>query len=121
MNDTDDDLFAACHQGTLPLGELVQPAGGGTVQERFEEFHAANPHVAQCLATLARRMIAKGRDRIGMKMLFEVLRWEYYLHTDDPNSDYKLNNTMTSRYARLLEETHADLRGVFETRQLRAS
>ena len=81
----------------------------------FSDYHTANPHVADMLARLARQARARGRTRIGMKMLFEVVRWEHTLTT---TGEFKLNNNLTSRYARLLMNEHPDLAGMFETREL---
>lgn len=92
-----------------------------SIGERFEAFHVANPWVYDALVTLAREMVARGRNRVGVKMLFEVLRWEWYRATADPSSEFKLNNNYTSRYARLIAECEPDLVGVFETRELKAA
>jgi hypothetical protein len=56
--------------------------------------------------------------RYGIKALFEVLRYEYSVQTQ--GDEFKLNNSYTSRYARMLMRQHADLDGFFETRELRA-
>lgn len=84
---------------------------------KFEKFHASNPHVYAELVRLARQAVAKGRTRFGMKALWEVMRWHFWLNTTD--TDFRLNNNYSSRYARLIMQQEADLRGVFETRELR--
>lgn len=86
--------------------------------QRFENFHAANPHVYTALVALARRLKNRGHQRIGMGMLFEVLRWQWMMGTDDPHSEYRLNNNYRSRYARLIMQQEPDLADVFETRRL---
>ena len=89
-------------------------AHGMTLEQRFNAFHQANPHVyanLRCLALDAKR---KGRQ-VGIKMLYEVLRWQYAMQTTD-DSDFKLNNSYTSFYARLLMEREPELQGYFETR-----
>ena len=97
---------------------FVQPAPQSTIDAAFEAFHDANPWVYRELCALARDLVARGHHRVGMKMLFEVLRWSYAMSTDDPSSDFKLNNNYTSRYARLIMDLEVDLDGVFETRRL---
>ena len=92
-----------------------------TRAEKFEEFHAKNPQVFQELEKLAEVMIRKGRKKIGIGLLFEVLRWEFYMNTDDPNSEFKLNNNYRSHYARLLVERHPELDGALELRHLRSA
>jgi hypothetical protein len=87
-----------------------------TLDDRFHAFHAENPHVYAALREKALELVAAGRKRLSIKMLFEVLRWEHLLTTTDP--DFKLNNNYHSRYARLLMDRNPTLRGVFETREL---
>jgi len=91
----------------------------GPADRAFQAFHEANPAVYAALVRLARQANQQGRERGGMKMLWEVMRWERYLVTDDPTG-FKLNNNYTSRYARLIMESEEDLAGFFETRELHA-
>lgn len=91
-----------------------------SIQERFEEFHAANPGVYYDLVRMARQARASGASRIGMGQLFEVLRWQTALTTKSWDT-FKLNNSFRSRYVRLIESREPDLAGLFETRELRAS
>ena len=91
-----------------------------TIEEAFETFHALNPWVYEHLATYARELKARGREHVGIKMLFEVLRWSFFMSTDDPNSTFKLNNNYSSRYARLIMSQEKDLDGIFRARELKA-
>ena len=92
---------------------------GETIQQAFDAFHKANPHVYRLLVRLARQSVNNGRRRISIKRLFEVLRENYSVHTT--GEDFKLNNNFHSRYARLISENEPDLAGVFETRELKAA
>ena len=106
----------------LELLPVVKPerVEGESIQERFERFHAANPAVYRNLRRLAFAAKGRGFRRIGIEMLYAVLRWEYAgLRTTDATSEFKLNDHYTSRYARLLMEREAELEGLFETRRLR--
>lgn len=85
------------------------------ITARFWRFHEENPHVYAHLVRLARRAHRRGAHRIGMKQLFEVLRWQTMLSTTDP--DFKLNNDYTAPYARLIMHRESDLAGMFETRK----
>lgn len=59
---------------------------------------------------------AAGRTRIGVGMLFEVLRWHSQrATTGDP---FRLNNSYRSRYARLLIERRPEWAHLFELRRL---
>lgn len=89
-----------------------------SIDEAFAAFHAENPHVYAELKMLAMRARRRGASRIGIGMLFEVLRWRRTLRTD--GEDFKLNNNYRSRYARMLN-AEPELAGCFETRELRAA
>ena len=101
--------------------ELRQPDGKKftTIQEQFEEFHRLNPGVYRRLAAMARQLLARGRKKIGIAMLFEVLRWNYYVNTNDPSSEWKLNNNYKSRYAHMMN-AESEFKGVFELRELKS-
>lgn len=98
-----------------PVGHVGPPAGQ-TIEEAFLAFHAANPHVYAELVLLARRARRRGVERIGIGMLFEVLRWRVALRTG--GDEFKLNNNYRSYYARLIMLQEPDLVGAFETRRL---
>lgn len=87
-----------------------------TIAERAASFHHQNPWVYQELVTLARQGVAAGHTRLGMKQLFEVLRWNHSLETI--GEPWKLNNNYTAWYSRLIMQRESDLAGVFETRRL---
>ncbi len=63
----------------------------------------------------------RGHRKFGVKLLFERLRFEYLLTTDDSHSPFRLNNSLTSRYARLLLANEPFLADCIETRELRAA
>jgi hypothetical protein len=84
-------------------------------------FHVKHPEVYERLVALCRHARSRGRRRIGIGMLWEVLRWERILDgLPDPGEDRKLNDHYRSRYARLIMEREPDLKGIFETRALRS-
>jgi hypothetical protein len=87
-----------------------------TIEQRYAEFNARNPHVFTQLETLARAAFNIGRRRIGIKHLFEVLRWNHYFNTR--GEKWKLNNNYTSLYARDLLAKHPEWKGLFQTRKL---
>jgi hypothetical protein len=70
---------------------------------------------------MTRELVNRGRGKIGIKMLFEVLRWNYYMTTSDPNSDFKINNNYAPYYARLILERHPEWDGIFELRSIRSN
>jgi len=84
----------------------------------FRRFHAENPHVYTALERLAFRLRNRGVQRWGVKALWEVLRYELALNTNEPVGTFRLNNNFTAYYARLLMERNPeDLGGFFETRE----
>jgi hypothetical protein len=85
-----------------------------SLQERFETFHAANPHVLENMRALAIGKLRAGVTRIGAKALWEQLR-EYLRINKFGN--YKLDNSLTALYARKLVEIEPVLAPVIELRR----
>jgi hypothetical protein len=85
----------------------------------FETFNEQNPHVLDRLIGLARKQQAAGQTRLGMKMLFEVLRYEESLYTI--GNAFKMNNSFAPYYARLVQSVDPALGGLFETRKMRTA
>lgn len=89
-----------------------------THEETFRAFHEQNPHVYAQLVAMCRQARAAGHQKVGIGMLWEVLRWQRMFQTNHSVEDYKLNNNHRSHYARLILEREPDLEGIFEIRQL---
>lgn len=108
-------------QLALPIADLVHadPDPTLTIADRFETFHADNPWVFQALEALTQGWLAKGHRRVGVKQMFEVIRWQYGMTTGDQG--FRCNNDFTSRYARLLIDRHPEWADAIETRRLRAA
>lgn len=92
-----------------------------TLKDKFEAFHDRNPKVYEALEGMAALMVMRGRKRISIKMCVEVLRWNYYLQTVDAESEYRLNNSYSAYYARLLLKRHPDWDGLFQLREVHES
>jgi len=90
-----------------------------TINEKFRKFHKENPHVYKNLLHLAIQMQLAGRKKIGMKFLYERLRWEYLLNSKYEHTDFELNNNFTSRYARMVTNNVPYLKELFITKSLR--
>lgn len=99
----------------LPLFEHAtrrQPSA----QARWLAFHRANPRVYEVLRRLALQA-ARANRRVGMRCLWERLRWEVYVEAHDPHgSEFRLNDHYPPFYARLLMDREPELRGFFDTR-----
>lgn len=103
------------------LLDLIETNTLDSIQSRFEAFDAVNPWVYGRLVEMTYDLVRRGHHRVGIQMLFEVLRWETMMSTTDPSRPaFKLNNSYGSRYARKIMAEHPALAGVFETRELRA-
>lgn len=121
MSAVEHATFFESEQLVLDIQPLITPprVEGQTIQDRFESFHALNPWVYKALVQITEDWIARDHTRIGMKMLTEVLRWQYGRAT--VGDEFKLNNNFTSRYVRLLIAEHPEYADVFELRALRAA
>lgn len=87
----------------------------GSIDERFQVFHRENPHVYSGIVRLCRQMKRSGMSQWSTKAAFEVLRYQWQLHTRD-TSGFKLSNDYTAPYARLIMDQEPDLRGFFVTK-----
>jgi hypothetical protein len=113
-------VSAAPDQIELPgLSPLTEPdyAPNLSWAERFEIFHEANPHVAVALERLADQWLAHHR-KVSMKALVERLRWESGIYTQ--GNAYRINNSFTAFYARLLIDRRPEWAGAIETRKAMA-
>ena len=86
----------------------------GDICEGFEQFHSDNPQVFSALVSMTRTLLGRGHRRIGMGMLFEVLRWEHYMKTN--GEPFKLNNNYRAFYSRLIENHHPEWEGIYTKR-----
>ena len=110
-------------QMTLPILPPIVPIRRKprmTISEQFEAFHAANPHVMDILRAMALDLAHKGYKHFGLKMLWEVLRYQYAIGTVQGDDPYRFNNNLTSRYAHKLVELEPSLRELIELRELKA-
>ena len=68
---------------------------------------------------MAREFRRKGSNhnrKLGIGMLYEVLRWNYYLSTEG-EEEFKLSNDFRAVYARKIMENEPDLADAFNTKQ----
>lgn len=88
-----------------------------SIPARFARFHSGNPQVYDSLVTLARQFCLRRPDaKLGIAMLYEVLRWNYYMATQS-EEPYKLTNDFRACYARLIMTQEEDLAGIFQTKK----
>ena len=82
----------------------------------FEKFRAANPHVERRLIELLEEYERDGVTHVSIKHLWEVMRRAVWLQTK--GELWKLNNSYTARYARVIRERRPDLAHLFSMRRL---
>jgi hypothetical protein len=114
------------HRDAQPIGsglsaeqlDLIYAKRDLTIDQQFEAFHAANPHIYRKLVNLCREVKGAGHEHYGIKAIFERLRWFHHieLRSKEP---FILNNNFTARYARLIMRQECDLCDFFEVRKLR--
>ena len=83
-------------------------------EQRFRDFHAANPEVYSEIVNAARKLKASGRDVYGINSLIEVVRWHRNLTTR--GDEFKINNNFAPFYSRLIMARELDLENFFHTR-----
>lgn len=91
-----------------------------TIKERFKIFHKANPHVYKLFKKFARQAKEAGRDRWSARDIVHRIRWFVNIETNDPTSDFKINDHYSPYYARKLVKQDDSFDGFFEMRQLKA-
>jgi len=90
-----------------------------SIEDRFQQYRAAHPEVYPALVQYAREAKAAG-VKVGMKAIWERVRWEMRVHRRK-DEDYLMDNNFTAHYSREIMKHEADLAGFFETRKLRAA
>jgi hypothetical protein len=96
--------------------EFGEPTSSEEIRRRrFTEFHRLNPHVYAALRELALKASRAGK-RVGMRCLWERLRWQLEVETVREEGEPKLNDHLAPYYARLLMSRELELAGFFETR-----
>jgi hypothetical protein len=88
------------------------------LQAEFNKFHKENPHVYKKIVQMTRDLKAQGHKKIGMQMIFEVLRWRSMMRTT--GIDYKLSNSHVAYYSRLIMAQEPDLEDIYTTRESKA-
>lgn len=87
---------------------------------RFQEFHAANPHVYSTLVFQCKAYRNMHPDRqLGIATLWENLRWDYLMSVDH-GIDFKLNNNHKAHYSRMIMANEPSLADIFAVREMQS-
>jgi len=105
-----------CTQSELVFQDIKPEPPESRIFARFSKYHNDNPHVYDCLVQLAREFRLKSNNKkMGIGMLYEVLRWNYYMNVET-EEEYKLPNEYRAPYARLIMDQEPDLQDAFNLR-----
>jgi hypothetical protein len=99
-----------------------------TTQERFELFHAANPHVYEMFIYFFKELLKRGHTRVSPNFIVDRIRWEMMVPTVATRGagwhvaggkPFKINDHFASRYARLVIQHYPAAAKVIELRKIR--
>lgn len=93
---------------------------GRTIDQMFAEFDEANPALYARFRQIALSLIHKGKTRYSSKTIVCVMRYEHDLETAG-DAEFKINDVVTSRYARKFIAEFPEHGEFFELRELRAA
>jgi hypothetical protein len=82
--------------------------------ERFAVHHERRPEVYRRFKELALRLLESGRSHYGAKSIMETVRFHCAL--DSGEEEYKINNSFTALYVRMLIQEDRRFEGFFELR-----
>lgn len=103
-------------QAHLDLGN-EEHTSSESLDLRFAEFCRENPDAIDALVEICRELKTLGETRISMKFVVEIARYKFIIRRL-PGQRFAINNSFTSRFARIIETSHEDLAGMFELRVL---
>lgn len=124
---TDDavEMLGERFAGRRPASAHMVPkwvvGADDSLSNRWWSFHGRHPEVYVGLVHLARQARRRGMERLGISMIYEVLRWQTMMGAEVPHEEqFKLNNDYRAYYARFIMETCPDLDGIFMKRAVSA-
>lgn len=91
-----------------------------TVREQYEAFRAANPGIIDLVADRARLAKSRGYQRLGIRRVMEVIRWDREMVLGEDGSGLKVNNNCMALLSREVMAENEDLRDFFTCRELRS-
>jgi hypothetical protein len=92
---------------------------GASLDERFNAFHDANPWVMNHIVAMADDLVLNsGVNKFGVKLIVERMRWDWTVRTGSEGG-FRLNNSFTSRYARMLLLRRPQYESMINTRSLK--
>lgn len=89
-----------------------------TLDEKFRRHVREHPEFYAEFRQIALDLHRRGQKRAGAKFIAEIIRYQRIMRRAE--GDFKINNSLLSRYARLLMAREPALEGFFELRTLRS-
>ena len=96
-----------------------------TIEDRFREFDAANPHVYALFRRFAYELLSAGVTRISSKAIIERIRWESRIATTGAGwhvargKKFLIDNRFTAHYARKFATEFPRLANRLEMRKMK--
>lgn len=88
------------------------------IQEAFEKYHKANPHVFEFFKHFSTQAKKSGMQQFSANAIFERMRW--HLNIETIGEPFKLSNNYRAYYARKLMKECPEFEGFFKIKQLAA-
>lgn len=85
--------------------------------QKFREYHLANRWIYQAFKEAAFEMKSTGRKRYSAKAIMEFVRWNYDI--ENPGKEFKISNSYTAYYARLLAHKHPEFEDFFQFKTIK--
>lgn len=87
------------------------------MQDEVQAFHKAHPAVWELFVRFTLERIKAGFLHYSVNAIFERIRWESDVATDEGGSTFKLNNNYRAFYARRFMRMYPEWSGFFRTRE----
>lgn len=88
-------------------------------KEKFEKYHADNPHLYTLFERYAIEAVVAGASRISARLISERIRWECVLERRTIGDRYKINDHYTPCYARMFMEKYPAYNTLFRMKKER--
>ena len=85
------------------------------LEQEFEDFHIANPHIWDAIEEYVHKAISNGIEHWSMRSIFEVIRWDSAIRTN--SRGYKINDHLTPYYARHWNKIYPEYNEFFSLRK----
>ena len=111
------DIKARVHRN---MGSKAKPGGRAYWAGKAREFRAQNPHVWAAFVELTVEMLAVGHRKLGVELIFNVIRWKTMLKSVD-DTGFKLNSNYKTEFSRMFMAEYPQYGAVFNTREEKGS